>query len=352
MITTDPGHGILTALDTLCPMHCIISRSGHITHAGATLQKLRPDTPLIGQRFLNLFQPVQPRNITSIPDLHAAAARHARLRLRFRNSPRTDLQGLMVPHGSGGAIVNLSFGISIIDAVQDYALSNADFAATDPTVEMLFLVEAKSAAMEASRKLTRQLHVAKLAAEEQALTDPLTGLKNRRAVNHILHRMIDSAQEFALMHLDLDYFKRVNDDFGHAAGDHVLKSVATIMVDETRSEDVVARTGGDEFVLLFHSLCDRNKIEGIATRLLARLERPIPWQGDNCRISASMGTALSVDYNAPSAERMLADSDAALYRAKRNGRAQHLFHDQRPPLSADGANPINLFTIQQKGDPI
>jgi diguanylate cyclase (GGDEF)-like protein len=327
-MTLDDHDDILLALDTICPMHCLLDAQGRITHAGPTLQKLRPDQPMSGRRFLDLFDPIRApaKGQNDIQTLRAAAGPRTRLRLRFRDVPRTDLQGVILPHGLGGAIVDLSFGISILDAVRDYALTNTDFAATDPTVEMLFLVEAKSAAMEASRKLTRQLHVAKVAAEEQAYTDTLTGLKNRRALDEILSRMIDAGREFALMHLDLDFFKAVNDTYGHAAGDHVLEVVSRIMVEETRSDDVLARVGGDEFVLLFHGLCDRPRIEEIARRLIDRLEQPIPWQDAECRISASLGTTLSTDYRQPQAEQMLADADTALYAAKRAGRAQHRFH--------------------------
>jgi diguanylate cyclase (GGDEF)-like protein len=330
----DDRDDILRALDTLCPMHCLLDRRGRIRHAGPTLRKLRPQEAICDTPFLDLFELTHPRDVTDMAALRAAAGRRTRLRLRFRDSPRTDLHGVLVPQGQGGAIVNLGFGISILDAVRDYALTNTDFAATDPTVEMLFLVEAKSAAMDASRQLTRQLHVAKIAAEEQAFTDTLTGLKNRRALDHVLNRVIGAGQDFALMHLDLDHFKAVNDTHGHAAGDHVLEVVSRIMVEETRSEDVVARVGGDEFVLIFVNLRNRRRIEDVAHRLIARLEQPIPWQGHECRVSASLGTTLSSDYRQPGAARMLADADAALYRAKRAGRAQHRFHR---PDAADAA---------------
>ena len=324
MSLSDPD--VLAALDVLCPMHCLVDATGHIRHTGPMLQKLWPHKSLSGQRFLELFQMTHPRHIATMKDLRAANGQKARLRLRMRDNPRTDMQGVLVPWGAGGALLNLSFGLSILDAVRDYALTNADFAATDPTVEMLFLVEAKSAAMEASRKLTRQLQIAKIAAEEQAFTDTLTGLKNRRALDHVLDRLIDAGQEFALLHLDLDYFKTVNDTMGHAAGDHVLETVARIMVEETRGDDIVARVGGDEFVLIFHALCDRPRIEELARRLIDRLEQPILFQGQPCHISASLGTTLSTDYANPRAEVMLADADVALYDAKHAGRAQHRFH--------------------------
>lgn len=308
-------------------MYCLLDASGLIASVGPTLQKLRPDRDLVGQPVFDLFQFSQPRGVTDMTGLRAATGVRARVRLRFQSQPRTAFQGALVPLASGGAVLNLGFGISILDAVRDYDLTSSDFAATDPTVEMLFLVEAKSAAMEASRDLTHQLHAAKISAEAQAMTDALTGLRNRRALDSALERLVDIGQEFALMHLDLDYFKQVNDSFGHAAGDHVLEQVAKIMIEETREEDIIARVGGDEFVLVFHGQCDRDRIDDIASRLIARLERPIRWQGNLCRISTSLGSTLSTDYASPNGAQMLADADGALYAAKRAGRAQHRFHE-------------------------
>lgn len=313
---------VLGALDILCPMHCLLDDRGVIRHAGPTLRKLRPD--IEGTSFFDRFHLTRPRGITRMADLGRCT--RTRLRLQLQDPPHTVLQGVLVSAGPDGVIVNLAFGISVVEAVQDYQLTDVDFAATDPTVEMLFLVEAKSAAMEASRKLTRQLQIAKIAAEEQAFTDTLTGLKNRRALDHVLLRLIGAGQEFALMHLDLDFFKQVNDRLGHAAGDHVLEQVARIMIDITRDEDVIARVGGDEFVLVFQGLCERARIDDLARRLIARLEQPMRWQGQECCISASAGTTLSTDYRQPEPGQMLADADEALYAAKRAGRSRHHFH--------------------------
>ncbi len=321
---------LISALDTLCPMHVVLDRSGHIVHAGPTLQKLRPEDPFAGARFLERFEMTRPRHVTSMAGLLAAA--RVKLRLRLRDTPRTALCAVLTPLGDGGALVNLSFGISIVEAVRDYTLTNGDFAPTDLAVEMLFLHEAKSAAMSALEESSRRLHEARLAAEEKALTDPVTGLQNRRALESVLDEMIGGGQEFALMHLDLDHFKQVNDTLGHAAGDHVLCHVAQVMVEETRQNDTVARVGGDEFILVFHGLCDRQRLADIARRLIARLEVPIEWQGESCRISASAGTTISTDYAPPDPVRMIADADSALYAAKRAGRGRHMFHE--PALSA------------------
>ena len=180
---------MIPILDVLCPMHAVVDASGHIRHVGPTLQKLRPDAPMAAERFLELFELRRPRNVRTMTDLLASSG--MKLHLRFRDAPATSFKGVLMPLPEGeGALFNLSFGISVLDAVRDYELLSCDFAATDLAIEMLYLVEAKSAAMEASRKLNIQLQSAMIAAEEQAYTDTLTGLKNRRAMDHILDRLI------------------------------------------------------------------------------------------------------------------------------------------------------------------
>ncbi|NOE18369.1 diguanylate cyclase [Ruegeria atlantica] len=309
-------------LETLCPMFLLVDQNGHIQQAGPTLQKLRPERPLVGQGFLDVFELIRPRTITTIPALMSMAG--AKLHLRFHVEPRTILKGLVapLPH-SGGAVINLSFGISILDAVRDYALTSADFSGTDLAIELLYLVEAKSAAMEASRSLNLRLQGAMLAAEEQAFTDTLTGLKNRRAMDHLLEHLISGNSTFALMHLDLDFFKSVNDKLGHAAGDFVLQQAARIMQQETRSNDTVARVGGDEFVIIFKDLTREDTLACIAGRLVSRLNEPMTFQNQTCSISASIGTALSTQFDCPNAADILHAADLALYQAKRDGRSCH-----------------------------
>lgn len=307
-------------LDVLCPMHVILSGSGHVRHTGATLQKLCPGRRLTGMAVFDLFEIRRPRDLRTMDDLRRAAG--SKLHLQLRDPPCTAFKGVVAPWGDG-AVINLSFGIAILDAVRDHALTSADFAATDMTVEMLYLVEAKSAAMEAGRKLNQRLEGARIAAEEQAFTDTLTGLKNRRALDHVLRRTRRAGRPFALLHLDLDYFKAVNDTLGHPAGDHVLQRVAAILVEETREKDTVARTGGDEFVLVLQGPADPGRVARIACRIIARLEQPIPYDGRVCRISGSIGISLSGSYDSPDPGRMMADADLALYTSKRQGRARH-----------------------------
>lgn len=315
---------IRSALDILCPMHLQLTETGHIIHAAPTLLKLRKDVDLIGKRFLEVFRLDRPRSITTMTDLLARA--RSKLHLEFRDAPRTGLKGVLVRlPKQQGIIVNLSFGISVVEGVRDYDLSSADFAATDLAIEMLYLVEAKSAAMEASHKLNKRLQGAKLEAEKQASTDTLTGLCNRRAADLILAERVEKGNDFALMHLDLDFFKAVNDTKGHAAGDFVLQEVAKVMRAQMRRSDTIARVGGDEFIIIIDGKVPKAELKQIADRLIRGIEKPIKFGDEQCRISASIGIAIrdrSVDLDV---EELVQRSDRALYASKKQGRSRATF---------------------------
>jgi diguanylate cyclase (GGDEF)-like protein len=326
----DTGEGRLPEeiLHAICPMHAVLTASGHIRQAGPTLHKLQ-SAPLEGARFLEVFEVYRPRAVETMSGLLQTQGR--KLHLRLRSGVRTPLKGLVVATGDGGAVVNLSFGISVVDAVRDYALTSTDFAPTDLAIEMLYLVEAKTAAMDASRSLNTRLQGAMVAAEERAFTDTLTGLRNRRALDTVLERLRRTGQSFSLMHLDLDFFKQVNDTLGHAAGDHVLRHVARIMMDVTRKEDTVCRVGGDEFVIVFGRLTNPPRLADIAENMIRRIEVPIPYAETECRVSTSIGVTVQPESLTLDAETILDQADQALYAAKRAGRAQYRFFDPSSP---------------------
>ncbi|WP_372603801.1 diguanylate cyclase [Actibacterium sp.] len=322
------------AVARLMPMHVWLTPDGHIRRVGPTLQKLRPGQLLAGRRFDDVFELRRPQGIDEICTLAKAGA--SRLQLAFRQAPCTAFKGLLIGlEGDHGALINLSFGISVVQAVGEYGLTLGDFAATDQAVEMLYLVEAKAAVEQETRRLTQRLQYARVAAEEQAYTDTLTGLKNRRALDPVLARLLEHSAAFGLLHVDLDYFKAVNDTLGHAAGDHVLRQAARILVEETRAADTVIRVGGDEFVLLLEGPMTAERIEKIAHRIITRLEGPIAFEGKTCRISASIGATLSSDYDFPQAEQMLYDADMALYQSKRAGRARLSYAVANAPPPGD-----------------
>jgi diguanylate cyclase (GGDEF)-like protein len=321
-------------LDRLMPMHVLLGAGGHILHEGPTLRRLAAGAPLPEAGFFDRFELLLPAGITTISVLGSHAG--SRLKLRMRHDPDIAMRGIVVPVAAGAEVLlNLSFGISVIEAVRRYTLTNDDFAATDLATEMHYLIEAKSAVLSESRRLNDRLRAARAAAEEQAFTDALTGLANRRALDGVVAELISSARRFALMRIDLDYFKAVNDRMGHAAGDHVLTVVAGILRDSLREGDTVARVGGDEFVILLRDRTDPSGIDAISGRIIDRLSQPIGFEGAECRISGSIGTTMSTHYPFPEAERMLRDADAALYLSKQNGRSRATLVS--PEMLADGA---------------
>lgn len=314
-------------LNALCPMHIVVGAGGTIVSAGPTINKISPQE-MIGFSFQRVFDLKRPKGVAKIESLKAKP--DTKVSLQFRSMPDTQLKGLLtkgpVPDQ---LVINLSFGISVVEAVQQFNLTAADFAPTDLTVEMLYLVEAKSAAMEASRELNKRLQAARDAAEEQARTDMLTGLQNRRAMERKLSDLIDARVPFALMQVDLDYFKRVNDTLGHGAGDLVLCHVGQVMTEATRKNDVVARVGGDEFVVLLQTSEDRTALSETADRIIHGIQKPVKFDDKLCAVSGSIGIVLSKDYDVPSADQMLKDADTALYEAKHRGRGNHIFFERR-----------------------
>jgi len=180
-----------------------------------------------------------------------------------------------------------------------------------------------------------RLEEAREAAEIQAFTDPLTGLLNRRGFELAFSLAIEGrnapperAQQFAMMQLDLDRFKDINDNFGHAAGDAVLKRVAEVLRQETRAEDSIARIGGDEFIILLPRLQAKAALHQLGKRIIEAIQQPLWFEKHLCRVSASIGAVLSDSYSGISAEQVLSDADEALYAAKHDGRARMRLHGQ------------------------
>jgi len=173
-------------------------------------------------------------------------------------------------------------------------------------------------------ELHRQLEAKNLLLEELALTDPLTGLPNRRAIEDWATRQLSGAARYGFSFLvvlaDLDHFKTVNDVHGHNAGDVVLKKFSEILKTNSRRSDICGRIGGEEFLfVLTHTTQENARV--VVERIRAELEAAkFDFDGSSLTVTASFGLAGFEGTQAPDFNRLDSQADAALYAAKRTGR--------------------------------
>ncbi|MCG6116843.1 MAG: EAL domain-containing protein [Aquimonas sp.] len=178
--------------------------------------------------------------------------------------------------------------------------------------------------------------------EHQVLHDSLTGLPNRGYLRDRLARVLGRVrrhpdQQFALLYLDVDRFKVINDSLGHSAGDEVLKEVSQRFLACVRESDVVARLGGDEFAILLEDIEGADTPILVAQRVIEALAAPIPLLDSTVQPSASIGIAIG-STDTPSGEDLLRDADTAMYRAKSAGRNRYQFFEQ----GLDAASKVQL----------
>lgn len=191
-------------------------------------------------------------------------------------------------------------------------------------------LEAGDAALEGLRVFAHALAVelelrrAREQGRETALMDPLTGLPNRLLfndrLNSAIHEAHRSSEMFAVMFVDLDRFKTINDSLGHPVGDQVLVAVAKRLRASVRASDTVARYAGDEFTLILRHIVQREDVERIAEKVVRAMEAPLTLAGGlELSITASLGLSFYPD-DAADAERLLKYADVAMYSAKGMGR--------------------------------
>ncbi|HEY9012966.1 MAG TPA: EAL domain-containing protein [Devosia sp.] len=197
----------------------------------------------------------------------------------------------------------------------------ADFALSESLKEANKLLEAQNAA----------LAKAKAEIEHNALHDSLTGLPNRRYLDDMLQvraaRCAQHGSTLALLHIDLDRFKQINDTLGHAAGDAMLVHASRVLKSNTRPSDFVARIGGDEFVVLCILAGGDDHPTDLANRIIGRMRQPVNYQGHECRFGVSIGIATAEGAQIDP-KKLLVDADIALYKAKSRGRNRFEFFSE------------------------
>ena len=232
-------------------------------------------------------------------------------------------------HYTGMAAAEFAPGSICLAAESGRAVDNSVLAVIVGIVTLVVLIgtlvvssiDAQFAAHTA--KLAESLQVANQELRTVALYDGLTGLPNRilleDRVRQAINRAARSGRLFALMFIDLDRFKPVNDDFGHGIGDMLLQQVGARLEAVTRKEDTVARMGGDEFVVLLTELTSRNEAAIVGQKLLNELNRPFRVESHDISVSGSIGVSIypedGLDLGA-----LVSKADAAMYQVKREGR--------------------------------
>ena len=190
------------------------------------------------------------------------------------------------------------------------------------------------------RLLYRELAQYSKAQQELALHDPLTGLPNRRLLEDRIATTLQHASrnhhKAAIMYLDLDGFKTINDTYGHAYGDEVLKTVAQRLLGNSRKEDTVARLGGDEFMVVLGEVGSLSDAQGPAAKLVEAIAQPIFVNDLTLQLSTSIGISIYPD-DAETVDALISIADYALYEAKRAGKNRFCATSTQPAAKAPAA---------------
>jgi diguanylate cyclase (GGDEF)-like protein/PAS domain S-box-containing protein len=232
--------------------------------------------------------------------------------------------GLVVPMAASGARTALEF------------FSRDPYAADADAIDSLRVISLQLAQFEQRKSAEHDLR-------HLASHDDLTGLLNRAALQHELARCIARSKRhqrrFAVLFIDLDRFKHINDTLGHGVGDAMIQTCGQRLKAMLRSDDVVARFGGDEFVIVLENLSGVNDASLVAQKALTCCTEPFVIEGQELHVGASIGVAIYPE-DGTDGETLLKHADVAMYRAKDIGRGTYRFYD--PHMNARGTERLML----------
>ena len=180
------------------------------------------------------------------------------------------------------------------------------------------------------RDITERKHIEK-ELENMATHDILTGLPNRLMFSQLLNHAIQAARryqrQFAVLFIDLDRFKIINDTMGHEAGDQMLREIADRFRQSLRAVDVVSRLGGDEFIILIEEVNELNQIATLAKKILASTMKPVVILDNECRVTASIGISI-FPIDGEDDQTLMKNADIAMYFAKEEGKNNYQFYSK------------------------
>lgn len=252
-----------------------------------------------------------------------AGLEQAHLSMTVSTDPGIQQIPLLGDQGPSGSLLTWTHNSSVEALVRQFIPLRMPIIATMLAVVLGLLVRL--------RVLVGDIERQRRLAHRQSRSDVVTGLPNRLAFETALHRLASGSLPFAIILFDLDHFKHINDCFGHAAGDIVLRTVGTRLSSLLNSGDLLARLGGDEFVMLCTTRTSREAVSVLAQQCIAAAEQPMQLDGTEMKIGISMGLVAG-DANGLPPSIIVDAADAALYRAKAMSGSSFCFAgDDSPP---------------------
>lgn len=237
-----------------------------------------------------------------------------------------------------GIFLYTVFTLKIIRPIQELSVAMTELAHGNTTANFDYPDTAKTELGDMARALRifQKNEEKRREAEEEiqhlAMSDPLTGLANRNQFDKRYRVMASLAKRekrlLAIFALDLDSFKPINDEYGHAAGDTVLKSIARSLTAVFRETDLIARMGGDEFSVILYGPENLDTVKTVAKRVIKLLSTPILVEDDLVTVGTSIGIVIREPHNQEAIEVLMKYADSALYEAKEAGRNTYRIHNE------------------------
>ncbi|WP_134682287.1 GGDEF domain-containing protein [Paracoccus ravus] len=299
---------------SIFPMHLVISRDGRIFSAGRTISKMIGDQKF----FQHVFGIDSGIELFNAGDFDAERLSGPSICVRSLMFNDLCLQGSSSRSGNF-YILNFGFGMGLRTAVERLNLVRGDFAPSDPSLDFLLIGEAMRAATAEINHLADRVDTARISAEKHAVTDPLTGILNRRGFELEMARAIRrfGTSPFSLFQLDVDDFKQINDAHGHLFGDLCLRHVADVLRVNLGEKGVCGRVGGDEFSALVFGNFTLDQLGRLKEKILLAISSPLYSQKSKVHISACIGYWRANDLVNLDAASLWHAADLALYSEKK-----------------------------------
>lgn len=310
----------IDVLSALLPMHLCVDKKGTLLSCGKTLRRIAG----AGDFFSNLFILDGIGGEGKLPhDAWSALASGERVFLRIAQARDILIRGQGMYVQNGVVFANFGFGSDLRAAVSAFSLTDIDFSPSDLAMEVLFLCEANGLLQADLAKSNEMLFSSRKEVEKLSIMDDLTGILNRRGFEHEFLKLYhgNALGNAFLICVDLDNFKTINDNYGHAVGDEILRKSSKIIKNCIGSGDLCGRIGGDEFIVLIRSSPHVSSVIFMVEQMISDIGGLIDLSSFHCKFSACVGVVDLRDFCDMEYLEMVRRADEALYDAKKNGKS-------------------------------